>query len=144
MNFKISKFNKQIKLFFLQIMHKHGIPFGTANFAINLAQQIDLPKILPSNDLILRNLKLSSTGSVHSIMNLSWNKLGKIKDAQISSYQCNQHEARVDSFSEMRSSWTLNQNQKLISDFLVVNQNETDLCYISGKLLLKKSIYFVI
>ena len=121
-----------INPFFCQIMNKHGIPFGTANFAINLAQQIEMPKILPSNDLTLRDLKLSSTGSVHSIMSLTWNKLGNINDAQISSYQCNQQGARVDSFTEMRNSWTLNQNQKLISDFLVLNNNETDLCYISG------------
>ena len=122
-------------------MNQHGIPFGTASFSINLAQQIDLPKLLPLNDLILKDVKLSSTGSVHSIMNLTWNKLGTINEAQVSSYKCNQKGARVDSFTEMRNSWTLNNNQKLISDFLVVNENETDLCYISGINSIVKRVY---
>lgn len=115
-------------------MQKNGIPIGRILFQINLAEQINLPKLMPLKDIVLKNLKFNSTGSVHSIMKLAWNKIGEINDTNINYLNFDKHSARVDSFSEIRNNWKLRSNQQIINDMLVKKDDtdETDLIYISG------------
>jgi len=124
--------NNDLKSTFQEVMQKHGIPVGNTSFQINLAEQINLPKLMPLKDIFLKNMKLNSAGSVHSIMKLTWNKIGEITDSQVNSYNFEKHSARVDSFSEIRNSWKLNNNQQITNDMLVKQDKETDLIYISG------------
>lgn len=124
-----------LKSTFVEIMHKHGIPIDTSTFRINLAPKINLPARIPFANLKLNPIEFKSS-SVHSIMNLNWSKLGQIDNTsdRIKKFICDKRAARIDSFSELRSGWSLNTsiNQQLINDFVVVNQNQTDMIYVSG------------
>lgn len=93
--------NSDLKNTFIEVMHKHGIPIGNSTFQINLAQQIQLPKLFPiKSELNLNNIELNSN-MINSIMNLTWNALTPPDEFQLSSFELEQKVSRVQSFSEL-------------------------------------------
>ena len=93
--------NSDLKNTFIEVMHKHGIPIGNSTFQINLAQQIQLPKIFPiKSELNLKNIELNSN-IISSSMNLRWDDLPPPDEFQLSSFELEQQVSRVQSFSEL-------------------------------------------
>ena len=120
-----------LKSTFQQVMHKHGIPVGLSSFNMNLAQPISLPAILPLQKFSLKRIQ---DDSLISLMNLEWKILNNVNDAQIKSFKCERRETRINSFSELRSTWNLTQDnkQQIITDMLTTKGNECDFVYFSG------------
>lgn len=114
-----------LKSTFKEVMNKHGIPIGASTFQINLAPPLKLPSILPAQNFILKKIDLK-LNSIASLQSLDWQSL---KEPKVEHFKLDRTEARVDSFTELRSSWSLSEKQKLISDMLV---SKNDLVYICG------------
>ena len=129
-----------LKSTFQQVMHKHGIPIGVSSFNMNLAQPMHLPAVLPLQKLnlipILTDNQASEFG-LASLMNLNWKHLDDIKQQKIKSFKCEHRETRVDSFSELRSTWCFDNKQQIITDMVAVKgvdekNSALDLVYTSG------------
>jgi von Willebrand factor A domain-containing protein 8 len=119
-----------LKSTFQQVMHKHGIPIGISSFNMNLAQPISLPAILSLQKFSLKPIE---SESLVSLVNLEWKILGNINDDRIKSVKCEHRETRVDSFSELRSTWHfLDNKQQIITDMFATKGLDCDLIYSSG------------
>ena len=126
-----------LKNTFKEVMNKHGIPIGSSSFQMNLAKLFSLPAILPLHKFSLKQLETrtdSSAFGLISIMDLNWKKLASLNETQMNKFKCDRREARVESFSEMRSTWSLENKQQIITDMLTTKCEQTghDLIYIAG------------
>ena len=118
-----------LKSTFQQVMHKHGIPVGLSSFNMNLAQPISLPAILPLQKF---NLQSIDSNSLISLMTLEWKMLSNINEDKIKTFKCEHRETRVNSFSELRSTWYFDNKQQIITDMLATKGSDCDLVYTSG------------
>jgi von Willebrand factor A domain-containing protein 8 len=123
-----------LKSAFNEVMNKYGIPVGTSLFHINLAKSYKLPGILPLEKFRLKAATENSSNAaqVESIVDLKWSPLAYVKEVKVAKYKCELNEARVDSFSELRSTRLLNNTQQLISDLVVTRDGQNDLIYVAG------------
>lgn len=124
-----------LKSTFKEIMRKHGIPIEASSFQINMAKTIQMPGLLPMQKININLLEQNDMSySISSIMNLDWSKLGQIEqETNVNKFKVEKHESRVESFSELRSVWSLSNRQQIITDLLVVKNNQnSDLIYMTG------------
>jgi hypothetical protein len=124
-----------LKNTFKEIMRKHGIPIEASSFQINMAKTVQMPGILPMQKINIKLLEQNDMSySISSIMNLNWSKLGELEhEININKFKVEKHESRVESFSELRSVWSLANRQQIITDLLVVKNNQNlDLIYMTG------------
>lgn len=121
-----------LKNTFIEVMHKHGIPIGNATFQINLAQQVQMPKVLPiKSNLALKKIDLDGS-AITSSHRLEWESFGTFQESKVSKYNLEQKASRIQAFSELSKAWSLNNNQQIITDMLVVRENDSDIVYVSG------------
>ncbi len=95
--------NSDLKSTFIEVMHKHGIPIGgNSVFQINLAQSIQLPKVLPITSNIHLNKMNTSSYLINSTMNVKWERIGEFnkQSSQLKEIDLEQRVARVQMFSE--------------------------------------------
>lgn len=97
---------------------------------MNLAQPANLPAILPlqkfSTDRVNDGAKLVS------LSRLEWKKLSPPSEDKLVTFKCERRETRVNSFSELRSTWTFDNKQQIVTDMLASKGAESDFVYISG------------
>ncbi len=124
-----------LKNTFKEIMRNHGIPIEATSFQINMAKTIQMPGILKMQKINTKLLEQNeSSYSISSVMNLDWSKLGEIeRETNINKFKVEKHESRVESFSELRTVWSLSNKQQIITDLLAVKNNQSsDLIYMTG------------
>lgn len=104
-----------------------------------MAQSFPLPQILPMRNLTLTKLPIDFSVNSTTLSKLVWKKSSKISPASLTRSKCERRETRLDNFSELRSTWSLNNGQQLITDMVATSNTTTttttgggDLIYISG------------
>ena len=121
-----------LKNTFIEVMHKHGIPIGASSFQINLAQPIGLPGVFAlKNNLNLKEIPLNSS-SITSIVGLHYERLKNLDESHVKVFESEETGSRIQAFSELYRSWTLNSGQQITSDMLVTNESGVDMIHVSG------------
>ncbi len=124
--------HSDLKNTFIEVMHKHGIPIGSSSFQVGLAKQIQMPQVHPiQTPLSLRNIALNGD-FLSAIAKLDWKRIGQIQESEATQFQLEQKPSRIQIFSELSKSWSLGNNQQILTDMLAVNENDSDMIYIAG------------
>lgn len=112
-----------LKNTFIEVMHRHGIPIGNSTFQINLAHQVQMPKVLPfAKKIGLERVEIGSE-LVGSSFKLAWKKMDNVNnEAQLRKFEMEQKPSRVQSFSELAKV-----NFNFISDKFLIFQKFTNL-----------------
>ena len=119
-----------LKSTFKEVMNKHGIPIGSSSFQVHLAPSVSLPPIIKSHSLSLKRIELPK-GVFSSVYDIKWT--AQPRPNHFEEFKCDKQESRVNLFSELRSNWSLNEKQQIITDMLVTKSSQnSDIVFISG------------
>jgi MoxR-like ATPase len=135
-SFGLDQSNDLLKNTFKEVMNKHGIPVGRSGpFKISLAPLIKLPEIVKSKKISIERIKPDSNQNFSaSLFNLEW-QAEKSSSPKRNEIKVEKQEQRVDSFSELKTSWFFsNKKQNIITDMAVstsASNNNEDLVYFS-------------
>ena len=110
-----------LKETFTEVMNKNGIPVGASRLSISLSEIQKLPQIVSNSEIVTKKV-------IPSLVEASEFGFGAPFKVEAEIFDCEHVEKRADSFSELKSIWSLGSRQKLISDFIVIDKK----AYITG------------